>query len=330
MLSDTRVHFILTVAALTLLFGADAAAQTVRVGIIGLDTSHSPAFARILNDPSDTSGFLVVAAYPHGSPDIESSVSRIPQYTEEVQGMGVEIVESIGALLEQVDVVLLETNDGRPHFEQAFQVIEAGKPLFIDKPIAGSLVDAVKIFDAAERWGTPVFSSSSLRYHEAAQAIHQGSIGDVLGADTYSPAPIEPTHPDLFWYGIHGVETLFTVLGKGCESVQRFYSEGADVVVGRWSDNRIGTFRGVRDGRRGYGGTAFGTDSVAVMSGSGSYRPLLAEIVRFFRTGVAPVSPEETLEIYAFMEAADESKRLDGAPVSVSEVLDHAVAEARR
>jgi len=315
-----------------LVFAADAAAQTKRVGIIGLDTSHSPAFTRILNDSGaepDISGLRVVAAYPHGSPDIESSVSRIPQYTEEVQALGVEIVESIDALLERVDVVLLETNDGRPHLEQALQVIDAGKPMFIDKPIAGSLVDAVKIFDAAASRGTPVFSSSSLRFLEAVQAIREGSIGDVLGVDTFSPAPIEPTHPDLFWYGIHGVETLFAVMGTGCETVQRYHTAGADVVVGTWFDDRIGTFRGVRDGRRGYGATAFGTDSIATLSGSGGYRPLLAEIARFFRTGVAPVSPEETLEVYAFMEAADESKRLGGAPVSIGQVLDRAVAAAR-
>jgi hypothetical protein len=305
----------------------------VRIGIIGLDTSHSPAFARILNDPDaepDIAGFRVVVAYPHGSPDIESSVNRIPRYTEEVQALGVAIVGSIEELLEQVDVVLLETNDGRPHLEQALQVIQAGKAVFIDKPVAGSLVDAVKIFNAAERWGTPVFSSSSLRYHETAQAIAEGAIGEVLGADTFSPAPIEPTHPDLFWYGIHGVETLYTVLGAGCETVTRYYTNGADVVVGRWSNNRIGTFRGVREGRRGYGGTAFGTDSIATISGSGGYRPLMVEVVRFFRTGIAPVSPEETLEIYAFLEAADESKRLGGAAISIADVLDRAVAAAGR
>ena len=329
---NARIPGLVAVLGCLLVFAADAAAQTKRVGIIGLDTSHSPAFTRILNDSGaepDISGLRVVAAYPHGSPDIESSVSRIPQYTEEVQALGVEIVESIDALLERVDVVLLETNDGRPHLEQALQVIDAGKPMFIDKPIAGSLVDAVKIFDAAASRGTPVFSSSSLRVLEAVQAIREGSIGDVLGVDTFSPAPIEPTHPDLFWYGIHGVETLFAVMGTGCETVQRYHTAGADVVVGTWFDDRIGTFRGVRDGRRGYGATAFGTDSIATLSGSGGYRPLLAEIARFFRTGVAPVSPEETLEVYAFMEAADESKRLGGAPVSIGQVLDRAVAAAR-
>jgi predicted dehydrogenase len=270
----------------------------------------------------------VVAAYPHGSPDIESSVSRIPGYTGEVQELGVEIVDSIEDLLERVDVVLLETNDGRPHLEQALQVIQAGKPLFIDKPIAGSLVDAVKIYDAARAHQVPVFSASSLRFMTSALAVREGSIGRVLGADTFSPATLEPTHPDLFWYGIHGVEILFTVMGTGCETVQRTRTDGAELVVGVWSDGRIGTFRGIRDGERGYGGTAYGTEGIVPVGPYEGYQPLVAAIVRFFRTGVAPVTPEETLEIYTFMEAADESIRQGGKAVNMADVLAKARKEA--
>ena len=332
-----RFRFAILIATILLLpvteAYAQATAQEVRVGIIGLDTSHSTAFTKILNDAhaeTDVAGFRVVAAYPKGSPDIASSLSRIPQYTEEIQAMGVEIVENIDALLTKVDVVLLETNDGRPHLDQALRVIEAGKPLFIDKPVAGSLVDAVKIFEAAKRQGVPVFSSSSLRFMASAQAIRAGALGEVLGADTYSPAPLEPTHPDLFWYGIHGVEMLFTVMGTGCETVRRIHTDGTDVVIGIWTGNRIGTVRGIRDGQRGYGGTAFGSEGIAPIGPYEGYRPLVVEIVAFFRSGVPPVHPDETLEIYTFMEAADESKRLGGAPVEVAQVLEEAIAQARK
>lgn len=305
----------------------------VRVGIIGLDTSHSPAFAKIFNE-SDPDGpfeqYQVVAAYPHGSRTIESSYSRIPEYTEAVQSMGVEIVDSIDELLERVDVVLLETNDGRRHLEQALKVFRAGTPVFIDKPLAASLAEAVAIYEAAERYDVPVFTSSSLRYMETAQSIRDGEIGDVVGADAYSPAVLEETHPDLYWYGIHGVETLFTVMNTGCKTVRRVSTEGTDVIVGTWEGGRIGTVRGLRDGDRGYGGTAFGTDAIARMGPYEGYRPLVVQIERFLRTGDAPVSRRETLEIYAFMTAADESKRLDGAPVSIEDVLEDAREEAER
>lgn len=303
----------------------------IAIGIIGLDTSHAPAFAQLLNaeNPSEElKGCRVVAAYPHGSRDIQSSTSRIPQYTKDVEAQGVEIVDSIDALLERVDYVLLETNDGRLHLEQALQVIKAGKPLFIDKPIAASLADAITIFDAAEHYRVPVFSASSLRYGKNTQAVRSGQIGKVLGCDAISPCTLEGTHPDLFWYGIHGVETLFTVMGTGCEKVTRTSVPDAEVVVGQWSDGRLGTFRGMRVGPHYYGGLAIGEEKVLSIGDNAGYEPLLIEIIRFFRTGTPPVSRDETVEIFAFMQAAEESKRQGGASVTLLSVIEAAEQEA--
>ena len=300
-----------------------------RVGIIGLDTSHSTAFTKTLNNPEagpDFGGYRVVAAYPKGSNDIESSTKRIPGYTEEVKKQNVKIVDSIKKLLAEVDVVLLETNDGRLHLEQVLPVLKAGKRVFIDKPIAASLKDTVAIFEAAKQYKVPVFSSSSLRYLASAQEVVQGKVGKVLGADTYSPATLEKTHPDLFWYGIHGVETLFTVMGTGCKSVVRHSTESTEIVVGTWQDNRIGTFRGTRTGTHDYGGTVFGEKGNVALGPYSGYDSLLVQIIKFFDSGQPPVSPEETIEIYAFMEAADESKRQSNQPITLDSVLQKAKA----
>jgi hypothetical protein len=305
----------------------------IRVGIIGLDTSHAIAFAKELNSPTagdDVSGCRVVAAYPQGSADIASSAGRIPKYTEQIEGMGIEIVDSVEALLERVDAVLLETNDGRPHWEQGLAVMRAGKPVFIDKPLAASLVDCVALYEAADHFEVPMFTSSSLRYMANAQAVRNGAIGKVHGCDAYSPASLEPTHPDLFWYGIHGVEALFTVMGTGCEKVTRTSTPDFDLVVGQWQGGRIGTFRGVREGSKGYGGTAFGETGIKQIGPYAGYRPLVTEIVKMFRTGERPIAAEETLEIYAFMEAAEESKRRGGAEVSLQEVMQLARQQAQR
>ena len=305
--------------------------QEKQAGIIGLDTSHSVAFTRLLNaadKPNDLHGCRVVAAYPYGSREIESSASRIPGYTDEIQAYGVAIVDSIEALLAEVDVVFLETNDGRLHFEQLLPVLKEGKPTFIDKPLAHSLSDVVSIYRAAAHYQVPIFSSSSLRYMKPAQAIRHGEIGPVLGAETYSPAILEPSHTDLFWYGIHGVETLYTVLGTGCRSVQRIFTEDTDLTIGIWNDNRIGTYRGIRSGKSDYGGIAFGEKDIQPLGPYEGYDSLLKEIVQFFISGTAPVSKEETLEIYAFMEAADESKRQNGAPVDLRAILQKAQQKA--
>jgi predicted dehydrogenase len=305
-----------------------------RIGIIGLDTSHSTEFTKVLNgampDPA-YEGYKIVAAYPRGSKDIQSSTERIPAYTEEVKTHGVEIVGSIAELLQKVDVVLLETNDGRPHLGQALEVIKAGKPLFVDKPVAATLPEVVALYAAARKYRVPVFSASSLRYLDGLTDIAAGkTVGRVLGADAFSPAPLEPHHPDFFWYGIHGIETLLTAMGTGCSWVSRVSTEDTDVVTGVWADGRIGTFRGTRTGANEYGGTVFGEKGVARVGPYSGYEALLREIAKFFKTGVSPVSEAETLSVYAFMEAADESKRKGGARIELQGILAKATKDAEQ
>jgi predicted dehydrogenase len=324
----TRSGVALGLASMPFSMYSESIEEKIRIGIIGLDTSHAPAFAKLFNaentDPA-LMGFNVVAAYPQGSTDIKSSVDRIPEYTKQVQQYGVEVVDSIKKMLSMVDVVLLETNDGRPHLEQAREVFKAGKPVFIDKPVAGSLKDAVTIYREAAEKKIPMFSSSSLRYMKNVNTVrYENKIGKVLGADAFSPATLESHHPDLFWYGIHGVEVLFTVMGAGCETVTRFQTEDTDVVVGKWKDGRLGTFRGTRHGKHDYGGTAYGTEGNLNLGPFDGYDALAVKIGEFFKTKVSPIDARETIEIYAFMEAADESKRKGGATIQIEDVLKNA------
>ncbi len=258
----------------------------------------------------DLAGVRVVAAFLGGSPDIASSRDRVAGFVKTLKEMDVEIVDSIPALLAKVDVVLLESVDGRVHLEQAAGD-RAGKPLFIDKPLAASLADA--------RWRSRTPGRSARRAvvlefrcgsaEGAGRAA--GRSAPCRGAAAWSPCPTEPTHPDLFWYGIHGIEHLFTLMGPGCVGVTPAHAS-ADVVTGIWADGRVGTFRGIRDGKGDYGATVFGSKSIGDGGGYGGYEPLVAQIATFFKTRKPPVTPEETLEIMAFMEAAEESKCATG------------------
>lgn len=314
---------------LSCLFSFSAfAADAIRVGIIGLDTSHVTAFTKLLNDTDAKDhipGAKVVAAYRGGSDDIESSYSRVDGFTKELQDTyGVEIVDTIEELCTKVDAILLESVDGRPHLEQVRPVFEAGLPVFIDKPLAGSLKDAVEIYKLGKKHNVPWFSSSSYRYYESMTTLMEQEVGDVMGAISYGPCTIEPTHPDFFWYGVHPVEALYTALGSGCVSVSRVSTENTDVATGVWSDGRVGTFRGLRNATTPHKVTLFGSKKVAEQQGGGNYAPLVVEIVKFFQTKIVPIPPEETIEIFAFMEAADESKRQGGAPVTIAEVMKKA------
>jgi predicted dehydrogenase len=312
----------LAMAPFALQLEAAERAEPLRAGIIGCDTSHVPAFTKLFKSRPEL-GVRVVAAYPGGSPDLPASRDRVAGYTAQLrEEFGVEIVDSIDKLLEKVDVVLLESVDGRPHLEQVRPVLKARKPVFIDKPVAGTLADALQIYDMAKEHGVPVFSSSSLRFSPGILGMRDNAeVGKVLGCDVYGPCALEEHHPDLFWYGIHGVETLFTIMGTGCTSVTRVQTKDTELVVGVWKDGRVGTFRGLRAGKSDYGATVFGTKAIAQAGKYAGYEPLVVQIAEFFRSGKPPVSAEETLEIFAFMEAADESKRKGGGPVSIESVL---------
>ena len=302
-----------------------------RIGMIGLDTGHSVDFTKAINDPlagNKYDGYKVVAAYPNGT-DIEIWKNRIPEFTEEIKNQGVEIVNSIDEMLKKVDVVMLTCIDGNKHLEQVLPVLKAGKRLFIDKPFAGSLSDGYSIADAAKYYNVPMFSSSSLRYIDGVNEIAAGKIGKVIGVEAYSPAHIEEHHPDLFWYGIHGVEILFTLMGMGCRSVKRTFTEHTDVVVGLWEDDRIGCYRGIREGKGSYGATVFGEKDIVVLGKNQGYLPLLEKITEFFSTGVVPVAVEETLEILAFMQAAEESKLKGGISIDIASVMQKAKMKSK-
>lgn len=306
----------------------NAMPKPIKAGMIGLDTSHVPAFTDWLrkNQPLPlVTGIEVVTAFPGGSSDIPSSADRVQMYTDQLRQMDVRIVDSIEAMLPEVDVMFLESVDGRPHLAQAKPVIEARKPLFIDKPMAASLADVLAIFELAKEHNTPVWSASSLRYVPEYQQLRKSEspLGKVKSCIAKSPCSFEPHHPDFYWYGIHGVESLFTIMGSGCQSVRRVDKYTA---VGTWRDGREGTFAGAEKAPyEAEVGAEHGQATVGKYSG---YGDLLLEICRFFRTLQVPVPQEETVEIFAFMDAADESQRRNGEEVTLAEMIEHSQSAA--
>ncbi len=315
--------FVLLMLAVSGLLFCGGEEKELKIGLIGLDTSHAPAYTRMLNDASyehHLPGARIVCAYPGGSPDVKSSYTRVEKFTEKVASYGVEIVDDIPTLLEKVDAVILTSVDGRVHLQQVKPVIAAGLPVFIDKPMAASLADVKEIFRLADEAGVPCFSASSLRFFpELQDALHDKSLGRVIGCDAWSPAKLEPHHPDLMWYGIHGVEILFTAMGADCQSVSRAYTEGTDVVVGTWADGRVGVFRGIREGKGGYGATIFFENGIRRVEPDLKtlYVHIMKEVLTFFRTGKSPVPQDETISMFSFMEAADASKENGGQRIDL-------------
>jgi hypothetical protein len=308
-----------------IVFASNALGNDIRVGIVGCDTSHAIAFTETWNNPDakgHVSGARVVAAYPGGSFDIPESANRLDGITKKLKDeYGVEIFDNIEGLCLKVDAICLESLDGRPKLQQLKPILTARRPVFVDKPMAASLRDVMEMFKMAKAAKVPIFSSSSLRFARSSIAARTGAVGNVTYAETYGPCEIESHHPDLFWYGVHGTEALFTIMGTGCKTIQRGKTSASKIeVIGDWGHGRKGIYREDKS----FHGLARGPKGETTAGTWDSYPPLVEEITKFFQTGIAPVKPEETIEIFAFMEAADESKKFDGKPVKLSDMIKRA------
>jgi predicted dehydrogenase len=319
-----------------------AAPPTVRVGVLGLDNYQAIAYTQLFNNPKasgDLAGLRVVAAFPDApSDDIPESRDSWPRWKADIVKMDAKLVGSVDELLRGCDAVMIMSLDGRKHLEQASAVLKAGKRLYIGRPLAASWPDAVAILRVAEQTGTPCWTSSQHRFSPGFIGMrNHPEVGRVLGCDVYGGCPTEPHHAELYWHALHGIETLFTIMGPGCETVHCVSTPYAESITGTWTDGRVGTYRGIKKGALKYSATVFGDTGVSVAGiyGHGvpvksvvptndkymGYEGLAIEMAKFFKGGPAPVSAAETLEIFAFMEAAHESKRQKGAAVRVADIL---------
>jgi hypothetical protein len=300
----------------------------IRIGIVGADTSHVTAFTKLINDASDPAhvpGGKVVACVPTFSPDWDKSFSRVEGFKKDLQEKyNVQLIDAIPAMLKQVDAVLLESVDGRRHLAELKQVVKAKCPVYIDKPFAASLKDAKAMVKLLQKKGIPAWSSSGLRFEANLEKWLGEPHGRITGATTWGPAAIEAQQPGWYWYGIHAVEELYRIMGPGCKRVRCAGSAQGDVATGEWADGRIGVVRGNRAGQSEFGAVIHCDDQIACIPRNKDvplYAALVRNIMKFFQTRQAPVPLEETLEIMAFIEAANKSAATNGRPVELNTKL---------
>ncbi len=333
------LYFLLSVMLLTTSASAQekktVTDRVLRIGIIGTTTSHVPAALTLFNSEKPTfktkdgaeicKKFRVTGVYVGGMPDNDSSWTRREKYSQEALKAGAKIYPTVEELVQNVDVVFLESVDGRPHLEQAKPVLAAKKPMFIDKPIAGSLADALEIVRLAKENNVMLLSSSSLRYVTGFQDMRNSRpLGKIYGCEAFSPASLNEKHPDMYWYGIHGVESLFTIMGPDCISVSRTKTADTDFAVGIWNDNRIGTFRGIRKGGSGYGAKVFCEKGIQEAGTYEGYEPMFVDVCKCVLAGKPSIDINETINIYAFMSAADESWKQGGKHIYLKDTIEKA------
>ena len=297
--------------------------KTLKIGMIGLDTSHCEAFTQLLNDEKNehhVPGGRIVKAFPGGSKLFSNSYNRIEQITENMRDLGIEIVDSLEAAAEDVDAIMLESVDGRQHLEQFKVLVKFGKPIFIDKPFTCSYSEAKTIVALAEKYNVPIMTASAIRYAAGLSELNSDN-DKIHTCDTFGPMAILADYPGYFWYGIHTVEMLYSFMGAGCVELHVETSENLDITIAKWHDGRVATLRGTRF----EGGAKFGctisTDQDVEFSLAESVPPyyacLLKKIIPFFQTGESPIAIEESLETIAFIDAMNESYNNNGKTITL-------------
>jgi len=297
----------------------------LRIGLIGLDTSHVEAFAAKLNDPQNVEhvpGGRIVAGFPGGSPDFALSTDRVGGFTKTLrEKYGVAMLGSPREVAEAVDAVLHTSVDGRVHLAQFQEIAPLRRPVFMDKPFATTSADARAIAALAREHQVPVFSSSTLRFAGPLQAaLADGAGGKIIGAEFFGPLYLQPTQPGFFWYGVHTADMLYAALGAGCERVRVVSTPDHDVAIGTWRDGRIGIIRGDRAGTKVFGGIIHRENSTQWIDATTGRPPdfgLTLAVMAFFQGAPPPVTLDEMVEVVRFLEAANESRDHNGREVTL-------------
>jgi len=297
----------------------------LKIGLVGLDTSHVVAFTKLLNDSSSeyhVPGGTIVAAFPGGSPDFDLSINRVEGFTSQLRDeYGIEILDSPEAVAQKCDAVFLTAVDGRAHLELFSRIAPLGKPTFIDKPFTVSSADAKAIVELAREYNVPIMSCSSLRYAQPVSDLFaQVSREEIRSVDACGPMALQESQNNIFWYGIHTVEMLFAAMGKGCEQVYAAPGDGYELLTGVWKDGRVGSVRGDHAAQLKFNLTLYTTAGAksadAYTHAKPPYAGLLERVLPFLQGGESPIDIEETLEIMRFIEAANESRE-SGVPVKL-------------
>jgi len=349
-----RVLPLVLPALLTLIHSVAAvhAADPVRVGLLGIDNFGSIAYTEFLNKPHAEGvfeGVCVVAAYPVISETYPDSEKLQEQWKAQLLTLyqnpkdpkdavpPIEMVGSIDELLKKCDAVMIFSMDGTKHLAQATPVLKAGKRLFISRPIASSPEDAVAIFKLAAETKTPCWASSQHRFSGGFSGMrNHPEVGQVLGCDVYGGWTVNAPAADQFTRPLHSLETMYAIMGPGVVSVTCTSTPITELITATWKDGRVGTYRGIKEGAVKYSATVFGDKGVSTAGiyGHGvpvkgvvptddkyvGYEGLAIEMAKFLKGGPAPVSPAETLEIFALMQAAEESKANQGAVVPLKDL----------
>lgn len=237
----------------------------------------------------EASGGEMTVAYAYGKRDANNGLDNAAWCKEK----GIQLMDSIEAVVEASDyLIVLSPDHPEQHEELCRLPLQSGKPTYVDKTFAPDRATAERLFQWAADSGTPLFSSSALRFAAEADAVKRDGIDCVvtLGPGQYAN------------YSIHQVEQIVALMGSEAERVMWTGTEATPALHIEFSGGRFAGIHHFHD-------SAFQTSINYAAGGSASYKvesnffgSFISSMVAFFHSGQPPVLQEETVAIITIIE----------------------------
>lgn len=284
------------------------------IGLVGVNTSHADAFTRIFNGSAEEAPRIDSARITHvwagGHPE------RLAEL-EEKFGPYDNRVEDLDDLVGAIDGVLVvdDTDGGAMHAELARPFIEAGMPVFIDKPMTTVYADAVQLFDLAEEHNAPLMSSSALRFPAELDRDAIAALGKLSTITSVGPE-------EWFYYGVHAVEVTGAVTDDQPVSVHRFALPDKDVAVVEYETGLVAVIMTLRDAGYLFHVNVYGEKGhldFSVDDFMGFYTNEMKAFAEMVETREMPLRREQTLAVMAILHAGNLSAE-EGRKVMISEI----------
>lgn len=294
----------------------------MRLGAIGVDSSHLPEFTRRINALEGQ--VRVVTFWDAGRHEMPAA--DVAKWRKTTLDMGVREAESMEELLGAVDGVMVLAVSGHRHEELAMPALKRGLPTYIDKPLTCDLAGAKRLLAASRASGARCYSASSLRFASEIASLDREKLGRLVAVDAFGPGELNPAMAGLFFYGVHTIEMVDAIWGRewgGVARVRASTSADRDVLEMEYRDGRYAHLRMERKGCYDFGATVHGEKGVASfrVDFSDVYNRLVRGMAGFFGGGPAPASLRDIVENVAVMEAGNASMSANGSPwVSVEPI----------
>ncbi len=263
-------------------------------------TNHYPAFIR---EAAGQYGIDAEVCYAYGEKDSPLEWGLTTAGWCEMQG--VEPCQSYEELIEKADAVMvMGADDCRDHERLADKALRSGRPVYCDKTFAPNVEAAGRMFDLAEKNGTPLFSCSAQRFCPQLRNFLAEYEDKVNFAVTTGPG-------DIVNYSVHQFEMLQAVMGTGAKRCQAFVEGETRHILYEYGDDRMCTFTQAAGlPFHLFAGNHF--SGIRELAVGEYYMPFMKALLQFFTDRIPPVKKEETMEIMAMQQGARQAVAAPG------------------